>query len=295
MLVIWPRHARKATLLRSMNTRFVIWGGAACLIVLTGGAGGWWMLHSPLPSHSAEEDAELPVPPVPPRITEGSSYDHCLSMLASDPEGANGFAEAWEAAGGGEGAVHCHALAQIALGNAETGAQILQNLASTSHAGNAARASLFGQAGQAWMIAGDTNRAYGAATLSLTLNPDDPDLLVDRAVAAATLERHREAVQDLDRALEIDPRRVDALVYRAAAERHLDRIDLAQDDIDRALALDPDNADALLERGIVRQRRGDDAGARSDWERALALAPNTATGDLAEQNLALLEAGPERR
>jgi regulator of sirC expression with transglutaminase-like and TPR domain len=280
---------------RGMNVRLVVLAGAASLIVLAAGAGGWRMLHSSSLSDSAEQDEPLPVPPVPPRIAEGSEYDHCLSMLASDPEGANGYAGAWETSGGGEGAVHCHALAQIALGNAQTGAEIMQNLANASHDDNAARASLFGQTGQAWMMAGDTTRAYAAATLALTLDPDDPDLLVDHAVAAATLEHHKEAIQDLDRALEIEPRRADALVFRAAAQRHLDHLDLAQDDIDRALALDPDDADALLERGIIRQRQGDEGGARADWERAMALAPNTATSDLAEQNLALLEAGPERR
>ena len=61
--------------------------------------------------------------------------------------------------------------------------------------------------------------------------------------------------------------------------------------MDRAIAIDPDNAEALLERGILRQRHGDVAGARGDWERAIALAPDRATADLAEQNLALLEAG----
>ena len=53
--------------------------------------------------------------------------------------------------------------------------------------------------------------------------------------------------------------------------------------------------EALLERGILRQRRGDSAGARADWQRASDLAPDTATGDLAEQNMQLLAAGPERR
>ena len=64
--------------------------------------------------------------------------------------------------------------------------------------------------------------------------------------------------------------------------------------MDRALTLDGDNAEALLERGILRQRQNDRGGARSDWEKAIALAPDTPTADLAQQNLALLEAGPER-
>ena len=84
-------------------------------------------------------------------------------------------------------------------------------------------------------------------------------------------------------------------MLRAAAWRHLNKLDLAQDDIDRAFALDPEYPDALLERGILRQRHGDETGARSDWESAVRLSPDSATGDLAQQNLALLDAGPERK
>jgi regulator of sirC expression with transglutaminase-like and TPR domain len=61
------------------------------------------------------------------------------------------------------------------------------------------------------------------------------------------------------------------------------------------LTLDPDDPDALLERGILRQRMGDPAGARADWEHARGIDPTSTTADLAEQNLALLEAGPERQ
>jgi regulator of sirC expression with transglutaminase-like and TPR domain len=95
--------------------------------------------------------------------------------------------------------------------------------------------------------------------------------------------------------LAIDPRRVDALTDRAIDWRQLGSLEHAQDDIDRALAIDPDDPEALLERGILRQRRNDSSGARTDWERTITLAPDTATADLAQQNLALLEAGPDRQ
>ena len=131
--------------------------------------------------------------------------------------------------------------------------------------------------------------------VALLLAPDDADLLIDRSVASAGLERYQDAVEDLGLALNLDPSRTDALVFRAAARRHLGQLDLAADDLGRAVAADPDNPDALLERGILRQRRGDPAGARQDWDRAATLAPDTATGDLALQNLALLDAGSERR
>jgi hypothetical protein len=39
---------------------------------------------------------------------------------------------------------------------------------------------------------------------------------------------------------------------------------------------------------------GDRTGARTDWQHARDVDPNSTTADLAEQNLSLLEAGPER-
>lgn len=248
-----------------------------------------------MPTAPAADDGPLPIPPVPPRIAEGAEYDQCLSLLNTDPAGAYSFAEAWFATGGGEGATHCKALADVAQGEADTGAEAMDKLAGSSKAPAAARASVYGQAGQAWLMARDPGRALASATLALSLTPDDPDLLIDRSVAAANLERYQDALDDLTRALDLDPRRPDALVFRSAAWRHLNQPGLAQDDVDRALAQDPDNPDGLLERGILRQRRGERDGARTDWERAMQLAPDTATADLAQQNLQLLEAGPDRR
>lgn len=284
-------------------TRRVSLIGGVILIALGAAAGGvWWTQSSAFPIETvadaqsdAPSDPALPIPPIPPRIAEGADYDRCLSMLTGDPAGASAFADAWEATGGGEGATHCRALAEIALGEPERGADLMDKLATASHAQAAARASVFGQAGQAWLMAAAPGRAYASATLALTLTPDDPDLLIDRSIAAASLERYHDAIDDLTHALDLDARRVDALVFRGAAWRHLNQPELAQDDIDRAFAQDPESPDALLERGILRQRRGDRDGARRDWEKAIALAPDTATGDLAQQNLALLEAGPDRR
>ena len=70
---------------------------------------------------------------------------------------------------------------------------------------------------------------------------------------------------------------------------------MARDDIDRAVGRDPDDAEALLERGILRERSNDASGARADWERAISLEPDSDTADLAQQDLALLDAGPDRR
>ncbi len=273
-------------------------GTALVLLLLAGAAGGgWWYAFGQQPGSSETEDADsepLPVPPVPPRIAQGDDYERCLSMLVTDPEGAQALAETWQTAGGGDGAEHCLALARIALGDPEEGAGMLEKLAGDARRPGAARAAMYRQATQAWLMTGDSAHAFADGTQALALSPDDPDLLIDHAVAAGSLDKWQVAVDDLTHALDVDPNRPDAMVLRGSAWRHLGHDDLAQDDVDRALALDAGNAEALLERGILRQRRADAAGARDDWEKAISIAPDTPTADLAEQNLALLDAGPER-
>ena len=277
-----------------MNRRVAILAEAA-LLVLALSAGPALSLAAAEEPPAAPSDETPPLPPAPPRLADGPDYEHCLDMLANDPTGAYAFADAWDATGGGAPALHCRALAQIALGDPGSGADQLEKAAAASQASDAARAAVLGQAVQAWLMADDPARGYDAASNALALSPDNPDLLIDRSIAAATMERYLDAIDDLDRALTLDPARVDALVFRAAAWRNESRLARAQQDIDRAVTLDPDNPEALLERGIERKLAGDAAGARADWERARTLSPDTATGDLAEQNLALLEAGPSSR
>lgn len=276
-----------------MNTRAAMLGGVALLLVATGAATWGSLRHVRPPPVVPEIDAtRLPVPPLPPRISEGVDYDKCISLLSGDPGGARALAEAWQARGGGDGATHCLGLSRIAEGQPEVGAKILESLATASQASAAVRATLYGQAAQAWMMAGQPRRAEQGLTQALALAPNTPDLLVDRAAAAILLQAYDEATTDLTVVLGDDPRRVDALVMRATALRQLGKLDAASDDITRALHEAPDSPEALLQRGILRQRARNPAGARADWNRVLTLAPNSPTADLAEQNLALLDAGP---
>lgn len=266
--------------------------GAFAVALLALLAGAWLLSRSSLLGPVADN---LPLPPEPPRLADGPEYDRCLGMLNGDPQEALTWAEAWEATGGGEGARHCAALAVLGLGEPVRAAERLENLGARSRGSAPARAAVFAQASQAWLMGGNAARAFGAATMALTLTPTDVDLLVDRAIALALMSRYAEAVEDLNRALGLDPDRADAWVYRASAWRHLDQVEQAARDVARALELTPENPEALLERGIIRQLRGDVLGARDDWERAIMLSPDSPTADLAQQNLALNEAGPQRR
>ncbi len=261
-------------------------------------AGAWWalpQLTTPPERIVLGAPPDLPLPPEPPRIADGEDYENCLALLRRDVDEAQRFALAWEATGGGEGARHCLALATLGTGEPSRAAERLERLAAGSRAGNQARAAVYGQAAQAWTMAGDANRAFGAITLALTLAPFDTELLVDRSVILASRGRYREALEDLDRVLAIEPDRAEALVFKAAALRHLDRVEEARRTVDRALELDPDSAEGLLERGILKQLRGEVISAQADWRRAMELAPDSAAAELAQQNLALSEFGPARR
>jgi tetratricopeptide (TPR) repeat protein len=250
------------------------------------------------PAITADEAVteELPVPPFPPRITEGSAYEDCLASLADDPEGAMAEIQTWQAHDGdGDGAAHCQGLALIALGQPDAGATVLEQLARRSSAPPMARASVLGQAVQARLMGGQADAALADATMALELSPADTELLIMRATVQEARGRNEQAIEDLDTALRQDGGRTDALVSRAALRRKLGQLADAGMDIAEALSLSPDDADALLERGILRQRAGDRAGARADWERARGADPGSSTADLAEQNLSLLEAGPEQK
>src|SRR5689334_3419771 len=125
-----------------MANRMAAFGAVAAVVLAVAAGGLWWQWEPAEPDTAADEF--LPIPPVPPRIAEGEDYDKCLSMLNVDPSGAVTFAEAWSATGGGEGAAHCRALAEIALGEPDRGASLLDKLAASSKAPPAARAVLFG-------------------------------------------------------------------------------------------------------------------------------------------------------
>ena len=219
----------------------------------------------------------------------------CLALLADDPAAALDRAQDWSRHGGGGDAAQCAALSTLALGDPTGAAAALDALARQPGLAPARRAVLADQAAQAWTLAARPDRALRAARVASGLAPDDPDLLVDRARAANAAGQPAEAVAVLGALLAAQPARADALVVRAGAYRALDRLAQAHADIEAACAAAPDAPDALLERGVVRERLGDLDGARQDWTRILSVSPDAREADLAQQDLALLDAGPEAR
>src|SRR6516164_7037936 len=237
---------------------------------------------------AAAEPAGSPTRSAGPRNAEAdaATYDRCLKLAKQNPGAAQSLAQTWHERGGAHPADHCAAVALVGLKQYKEAATRLEALAQAMTTAPAAlRADVFDQAGQAWLLAGDPVRAYAAAGQAVSLQPNDPELLLDRAEAAASAGYFDKAIADLDHVLKADPSRVEALIYRASANRKLDRRDAALADVEKALARTPNSVPGLLERGNIRRLNGDLEGARADWERIGQLAPGSQADMAAQANI----------
>lgn len=225
--------------------------------------------------------------------SEGDRYRACIALTTSKPEDAFETALAWRDRGGGFPARHCAALALVAMKQYDDAAARLEQLAQDMQkVGSDLQAEVLGQAGNAWLLAGQTDRARGNFTAGLGIQPNHPDLLIDRARAAAALGDFPAAIADLDRAISVDPRRAEAFAFRASAKRQTNDPRGAKADVAEALKRDPDEIEALLERGILRAAEGDQQGARADWLRVVTEGAGTPAAEAAQSNLEKMDLKP---
>ncbi|MFZ5790085.1 MAG: hypothetical protein ACOY3L_05240 [Pseudomonadota bacterium] len=223
---------------------------------------------------------------------EAKQYAACMELARIRPQDAYDSSGTWLAQGGGPPAEHCRAVALIGLNRFTEAAQLLESTAAKlagTDSSRALAARLYDQAGQTWLMENDAAQAVAASNAAVGLEPKDPDMLVDRAMALGAAERWWDAIDDLNRANELAPKRADILVLRASAYRNVDSPEMAMADVAQALTLDPNNAEGLLERGILEAQANNKEGARADWLKAIQLAPNTPTAEAAQGHLEQLD------
>ena len=231
----------------------------------------------------------------PPRAkaepTEAERYEACMTMTRRESMTAFEQALNWQDQGGGAPAKHCAAAALVAMKQFKEGATRLEALAQEIKQPDLepVRIGALAQAGQAWLLAGDANRAYAALSAALKLAPQDPELWIDRGQALATAKNYQEAIQDFDEALKIDGTRADALMFRASAWRYMEDLGRARVDIDKALKIAPTDPDALVERGNIRRLTEDVAGARADWMEVIRRYPDSSAAAAAQANIEKLD------
>ena len=222
-------------------------------------------------------------------IDPAKEYAYCLTLAKTKPEDGWEEALAWGSLGGGTPSQHCGAVALIGMGKYEEAAKRLESLAEESRRGDWMRAQMLEQAGPAWLLAGNVDRADAVQRAALKLVPNQPDLLLDHAITLAQVHHYKEAAAELTDLLSRQPNRVEALTLRASARRYLGDMAGARADIGLALQLEPDFADALVEQGIIRRLDGDAAGAREDWLKVIRTVTKGPVLDEARRNLELLD------
>ncbi|MCH8862575.1 MAG: hypothetical protein IID51_08690 [Proteobacteria bacterium] len=257
------------------------------------------------------------------RALDARDYRNCVDLSARAPQAAHDVASDWLVAGGGIPAQHCAALSLAGLGRFDEAALALEAAAENLRIaemngaytgffrrGEGLVGELLGQAGNAWLLAGDAMQAYTAFSQGLTeVAPGSPParaLTIDRARASGIAGDYVAALEDLDKAVDwaadwaVDwpaggahiraKERAEILVLRASAYRNLGRIEEAMSDLERAFALIPDDREALLERGNLSLMTDDWVGAEADWRQVIRLYPASPAAAAATVNLEKLEA-----
>ncbi|HZQ40467.1 MAG TPA: tetratricopeptide repeat protein [Rhizomicrobium sp.] len=230
-------------------------------------------------------------PAWPLRAAESASqrYQNCLRIANLDPARALAMATEWVKNKGGAPAEHCAAVSLVELKRYPEAAGRLDALGRAPAMGNL-RPEIFDQAGNAWMMAGDADKAVASFSNALTLSANDADLYADLARAQAMKKSWGEAEADLTEALRLQPRRPDLLVLRASARDAAGKFKEARQDADQALALKPAAPEALVERGEISKHVGDIAGARRDFESVVKITRNGEAADTARLELQELDA-----
>ncbi len=215
-------------------------------------------------------------------------YATCLGLAESASAFAYNEARLWREEGEDWRARHCGGLALLLLdrpGEAAPWLSEARRLAGRAGEEPAVRAALAALEGQAWALAGETDKALEAQGVALTLAPNQADYRVDRAFTLAGTGENWAALDDLNAAHDLAPGRADILALRASLYRRLEVPELALENAEEALGLAPDLPEGLLERALAAGALGDLAQARADLDRLLTVAPDSAAAAEAERFL----------
>lgn len=234
-----------------------------------------------------------------------------MDMADRVPDKGINLALEWIAAGGGVPARHCEAYSLSRMGEHAEAAARLMKIADDMRFGRdmpvrmgkrvvatePMLADMYGQAANAWLLAGEIIRAEDAIDLAVTLSAkgtsQEYELVLDRARIAAAAEDFTLALQDLDFVMKADPGRKDILVLVAAAARgtgDLDRADAALQGFQKAY---PKDAAGFLELGNLRHAQGRIEDARKAWIKVLLIEEAGESAKAARANLEKMDVKQE--
>ena len=217
----------------------------------------------------------------------------CVALVRTAPSQAATEAQAWLEEAGSNRAMarRCLGLAFAAQEQWAAAATVYDQAAQDAERANQpGRASFRAQAGNAWLAAGEAQRALQALDAALlTAGLDQAQrgqALLDRARAQVALGRADPARADLDSALQLVPNESLAWYLSAALARRSGDLVRAATDIGRARQLAPEDPDILLLAGTIVGQAGNMNEAYTLYRRVVELAPDSEAGRQAAASLA---------
>lgn len=234
-------------------------------------------------------------------------YATCMDMADRVPDKGINLALEWMAAGGGVPARHCEAYGLARMGEHAEAAARFMKIAEDMRIGRdmpvrmgrrvvatePMLADMYGQAANAWLLAGEIIRSEDAIDLAITLSAkgtsQEYELTLDRARIAAADEDFGLALRDLDYVLSKDPGRKDILVLIASAARGVGKLQRAEQALHEFQQAYPDDASGYLELGNLRHSQGRQEDARQAWIKVLLIEEAGENAAAARANLEKLD------
>ena len=236
-----------------------------------------WLILKPLAVYSSESEQSI-------------KYDACLRLAETNPIKGYKNGLEWYAANGGVAARHCMAVSILFGGDNLNGASRLEALErDIPKEKTVLRSKILAQAGQALSMGGLVDRSSQLLTKAINLNPENPELYLDRATVRIDQLKYTQALNDLNQAITLDPNFGDAYLYRAYVKRDIKDIAGAVTDIKHVLELLPGLPVAVLERGSLKELIGDKNGARKDWKTIIKQAPASEEAKAARKKIIELD------
>jgi len=127
--------------------------------------------------------------------------------------------------------------------------------------------------GQVLAKSGNNEAALAEFERALALDPYNVRALYGRGLIRQAEKEHQQAIEDFTAANGLSPQKAEPLLARANSYFALDKAKEAVADLDEAVQADANSALAWSSRGAAYERLGDKANASASYSRALALRP----------------------
>ncbi|OGI76788.1 hypothetical protein A3C57_02440 [Candidatus Nomurabacteria bacterium RIFCSPHIGHO2_02_FULL_33_12] len=118
------------------------------------------------------------------------------------------------------------------------------------------------------------NDAIAISNKVLTLNPNNPGVIMRQAKIAVSAGAYEDANIFIDQVVSINPYYIDAYILRSQIHVTLGQTDLAFNILDQGILLNPQSGDLMYQKGLLFISIGDYSNAAEAFEKARRLSPN---------------------